>query len=115
MKNWKRRWFRIKNDHLFYFKDRTTQEPLGVVPLRSCRVCFTDRVAKPFCFELTAPRINKVFFIQASSKAEAEEWIKAIDAGSEYSCVSSPYNVEHKIHVDFNSATGFSVSANLTL
>lgn len=108
VKSWKKRWFRIKNDMLFYFKDKLADVPLGSVPLRSCRVCFTDRVGKPFCFELTAPRINKVFYIQATSKAEAEEWMEAIEKGADYSCVSSPYNVEHKIHVDFNSATGFS-------
>ena len=28
--------------------------------------------------------------------------------GAEYSCVSTPYNLEHNVHVDFNSATGFS-------
>ncbi len=108
VKNWKTRWFRIKNDQLFYFKDKHADAPLGTVPLGSCRVAFTDRTGKPFCFELTAPRINKVFYIQAKSKDEAEDWLKAIQRGSEYSCVSSPYNVEHKIHVDFNSATGFS-------
>jgi hypothetical protein len=34
--------------------------------------------------------------------------MKALEKGSEYSCVGTPYNVEHKIHVDFNSTTGFS-------
>ncbi len=37
-----------------------------------------------------------------------DEWIRALEKGSEYSCVSTPYNLEHNVHVDFNSATGFS-------
>lgn len=37
-----------------------------------------------------------------------DEWIRALEKGAEYSCVSSPYNLEHNVHVDFNSATGFS-------
>jgi len=32
----------------------------------------------------------------------------AIEQGSEYSSVSAPYNVQHEIHVDFDSETGFS-------
>jgi len=37
-----------------------------------------------------------------------KEWLDAIETGSEYSSVSAPYNVQHEIHVDFDSATGFS-------
>eukprot|EP01111_Echinosteliopsis_oligospora_P000746 TRINITY_DN1087_c0_g2_i3.p1 TRINITY_DN1087_c0_g2~~TRINITY_DN1087_c0_g2_i3.p1 ORF type:complete len:490 (+),score=171.89 TRINITY_DN1087_c0_g2_i3:318-1787(+) len=108
VKNWKKRWFRIQNDMLFYFKDKADERPVGVVPLRLCRVSSAKLPGKPFSFELSAPKISKVFFIQANSEADAAAWMKAIEKGAEYSCVSSPYNVEHKIHVDFNSATGFS-------
>jgi len=108
VKNWKTRWFRIQNDMLFYFKDRQDERPLGVVPLRMCRCVELDVAGKPFCFELTAPRISKAFLIQCNNKKDAASWMKAIDKASEYSCVSQPYNVENKIHVDYNSATGFS-------
>jgi len=108
VKNWKKRWFRIQNDMLFYFKDRGDERPVGAVPLRMCRVAETTKTGKPFSFELSAPKINKVFYIQANNKPEVQEWIRALEKGAEYSCVSNPYNVEHKIHVDFNSATGFS-------
>jgi len=108
VKNWKVRWFRIKNDMLFYFKDRQDDRPVGVVPLRMCRVFENNKTGKPFCFELVAPKISKSFLIQANNKTDVASWMKAIDKASEYSCVSSPYNVENKIHVDFNSATGFS-------
>jgi len=108
VKNWKTRWFRVKRDMLFYFKDRKEANPQGVVPLRMCRVHETTKANKPFCFEVIAPKINKSFVIQANSRNEVNDWMKAIDKASEYSCVSSPYNVENKIHVDFNSKTGFS-------
>lgn len=108
VKNWKTRWFRVKRDMLFYFKDRHQNQPQGVVPLRMCRVSEVTKTGKPFCFEVIAPKINKTFLIQGNNKEEVADWIKAIDKGSEYSNVSTPYNVENKIHVDFNSATGFS-------
>jgi hypothetical protein len=108
VKNWKKRWFRVQNDMLFYFKDRTDDKPVGVVPLRMCRVAETSKTGKPFSIELICPKIQKTFFIQGNSQTEVDDWIKALEKGSEYSTVSTPYNVEHKIHVDFNSTTGFS-------
>lgn len=108
VKNWKKRWFRIQNDMLFYFKDRTDDRPVGSVPLRMCRVAETNKTGKPFCIELISPKIQKTFFIQGISQPDVDDWIKALEKGSEYSSVSTPYNVEHRIHVDFNSTTGFS-------
>lgn len=32
-----------------------------------------------------------------------------MEAGSDYSSVSAPYNVQHEIHVDFDQTTGYSV------
>lgn len=108
VKNWKKRWFRVQNDMLFYFSRRTDERPVGVVPLRLCHVTETTKTGKPFSIELTARKIGKTYLIQATNKAEAEEWIRALEKGAEYSCVSTPYNLEHNVHVDFNSATGFS-------
>jgi len=108
VKNWKKRWFRIQNDMMFYFTKRTDERPIGAVPLRLCHVTETTKTGKPFSFELSARKVGKTFFIQASSKTEVDEWIRAFEKGAEYSCVSTPYNLEHNVHVDFNSATGFS-------
>jgi len=108
VKNWKTRWFVIQHDMMFYFKSRSDAKPVGYIPLRSCSTKDALRPAKTYCFELNAPRINKIFYIQAATAMEAKEWRDAIDAGSEYSSVSAPYNVQHEIHVDFDSATGFS-------
>jgi len=108
VKNWKTRWFVIQHDMMFYFKNRADNKPVGCIPLRSCTTKETSKLNKPNCFELNAPRINKVFFIQATGIHEVKEWMEAIEAGSEYSSVSAPYNVQHEIHVDFDSATGFS-------
>lgn len=128
VKNWKVRWFIIQNDTAFYFKQRGVKEtekekeiniffkknqdpkPAGVIPLRGCTTKETNKLNKPFCFEVNASSINKVFYIQCSSQNEVKEWRTAFETGSEYSSVSAPYNVQHEIHVDFDSATGFSVN-----
>ncbi|KYQ91284.1 p21-activated protein kinase [Tieghemostelium lacteum] len=107
VKNWKKRKFVIQNDMLFYFKEKE-DKPIGVVPLRMSRVYENKTIGKQYCFELVAPKINKTFFIQCATSEEMGSWIRAVEKGSEYSCVSSPFNLKHEIHVDFNSATGFS-------
>jgi len=108
VKNWKTRWFIIQHDMMFYFKNRSDPKPVGCIPLRSSTTRETNKINRPNCFELNAPRINKIFYIQAPGNYEVKEWMEAIEAGSEYSSVSAPYNVQHEIHVDFDSATGFS-------
>eukprot|EP01132_Coremiostelium_polycephalum_P004991 gene4991-6215_t len=107
VKNWKKRWFIIQDDMLFYFKERDDR-PVGVVPLRMSRVSENKSLGKQHCFELVSPRINKTFYIQATSPDEMSAWMKAVEKGSEFSTVSSPFNLKHEVHVDFNSATGFS-------
>ncbi|EGC39974.1 hypothetical protein DICPUDRAFT_91113 [Dictyostelium purpureum] len=107
VRNWKKRKFIIQNDMLFYFKEKE-ERPVGAVPLRMSRVYENKSLGKQYCFELVSPRINKTFFIQANSQDEMLSWMKAVEKGSEYSTVSQPFNLKHEVHVDFNSATGFS-------
>lgn len=59
VRNWKKRWFRLKNDMLYYFKDPDAQ-PVGEVPLKRSEVAPTNKVNKPFCFELNSKEIEKV-------------------------------------------------------
>ena len=59
VRNWKKRWFRLKNDMLYYFKDPDAQ-PVGEVPLKRSDVAPTSKVNKPFCFELNSREIEKV-------------------------------------------------------
>eukprot|EP01133_Synstelium_polycarpum_P013342 gene13342-15693_t len=107
VKNWKKRLFRVQKDMMFYFKD-ANDRPIGVIPLRMCRVSENKSLNKTFCFELVSPRIDKTFYIQATSNDEMTSWIKAVERGAEYSSVGTPFNLKHVVHVDFNSATGFS-------
>jgi len=109
VKNWKVRWFVLQRDMLFYFKSRLDSKPVGYIPLKDAVVRRTDKYKgkRDFVFELVATQIGKSFFIQASTQSDMEEWMKEIQASSEIEVVSSPFNVQHNIHVDFNSETGF--------
>jgi cytohesin len=52
-KSWKRRWFILNDNCLYYFQFTTDKEPKGIIPLENIQVreVTTDR-SKPNCFEL---------------------------------------------------------------
>jgi len=108
VKNWKTRWFILQKDNLFYFKDKSDKQPIACIPLRGCSVKQTNKVNKPYAFELYCPEQDKEYQIVCETKTELNEWMKFIQEAAEFDCVSSPFNVEHHIHVDFNTQTGFS-------
>lgn len=85
--------------------DLQDPRPQGEIPLAGARVMVSDaKMKKTHCFEVWAHSIDKVFYIQANSKPEMDSWIKAIKEGTEFCVVSSPFGVEHSVHVDFNEA-----------
>lgn len=106
-KNWKERWFVLQKDSLFYFKNQKASVPIAQIPLRGGSVCRSTQY-KNFTFELTSPVANKQFFITASTEGECRSWIEALTNACNWNPVSAPLQTVHKIHVDFDSETGFS-------
>lgn len=51
-KSWKRRWFILNDNCLYYFEFTTDKEPRGIIPLENIRVRETTERSKPYCFEL---------------------------------------------------------------
>jgi len=107
VRNWKNRWFILKNTNLFYFRKKGDGEPLGSIPLEGSNVRkINDKEFKrAFCLELYSPAIAKTFYIQASTDSELETWMKALQSGSSI-VVGAPINVKHHVHVDITE-TGF--------
>eukprot|EP01124_Arcella_intermedia_P020313 TRINITY_DN2779_c0_g1_i6.p1 TRINITY_DN2779_c0_g1~~TRINITY_DN2779_c0_g1_i6.p1 ORF type:complete len:480 (+),score=120.13 TRINITY_DN2779_c0_g1_i6:137-1576(+) len=105
VKSWKTRWFILKNTNLYYFKKKGDVKPIDLVPLSGATVCVDSKMKREHTFELYSPGMDKLFYVQASTKEELNSWIQAL----EKACftVGTPFNVKQKIHVDFDSATGF--------
>lgn len=97
-KSWKRRWFILNDNCLYYFEFTTDKEPRGIIPLENIQVReVTDR-NKPNCFELFSVNNeiikacktdsegkvvegkHSVYRMSASTLDEKEEWIKCIKA-----------------------------------
>jgi hypothetical protein len=76
-KSWKRRFFILVNDKLYYFEKDNSKEPKGFILLdRSTAVNNTFVPGKQNCFAIkTGPRD---FLVSAESVAEADDWIRVL-------------------------------------
>lgn len=95
-KSWKRRWFILNDNCLYYFEYTTDKEPRGIIPLENVQVREVQDRNKPNCFELysTGNDVIKacktdsegkvvegkhtVYRMSAATPEEKEEWIKCI-------------------------------------
>ncbi|XP_037244421.1 cytohesin-2 isoform X1 [Falco naumanni] len=100
VKTWKRRWFILTDNCLYYFEYTTDKEPRGIIPLENLSIREVEDPRKPHCFELYIPN-NKgqlikackteadgrvvegnhvVYRISAPTRDQKDEWIKSIQA-----------------------------------
>eukprot|EP01119_Soliformovum_irregulare_P001359 TRINITY_DN1107_c0_g2_i1.p1 TRINITY_DN1107_c0_g2~~TRINITY_DN1107_c0_g2_i1.p1 ORF type:complete len:1152 (-),score=404.61 TRINITY_DN1107_c0_g2_i1:97-3552(-) len=98
IKTWKKRWFVISDNCLYYFKTHEDHEPIGIVPLENLAV---KRVPakKKFAFEIYQPEQNAEmksakfdakgavikghhdsYVIGCADQEELDEWVKVIES-----------------------------------
>ncbi|XP_068162401.1 rho GTPase-activating protein 22 isoform X2 [Antennarius striatus] len=90
MKNWQLRWFVLRSDQLFFYKDEEETKPQGCIPLQGCQV--NELAANPdepgrHLFEIVpggtgerdrAPISHESFLLMANSQTDMDDWVKAI-------------------------------------
>ncbi|XP_015251649.1 PREDICTED: rho GTPase-activating protein 22-like isoform X2 [Cyprinodon variegatus] len=90
MKNWQLRWFVLRSDHLYFYKDEEETKPQGFIPLQGCQV--NELSANPdepgrHLFEIVpggavekerAPISHESFLLMASSQTDMDDWVRAI-------------------------------------
>uniref|UniRef100_A0A670IIK0 Sesquipedalian n=1 Tax=Podarcis muralis TaxID=64176 RepID=A0A670IIK0_PODMU len=77
-----RRWFVLRGNMLFYFEDRESREPVGVVILEGCTVELcesTEEFAFAIRFDCAKSR---TYVLAAESQAAMESWVKALSRAS---------------------------------
>ncbi|XP_071796543.1 cytohesin-1-like isoform X2 [Asterias amurensis] len=98
-KTWKRRWFILTDNCLYYFEYTTDKEPRGIIPLENLQIRELEDNKKPHCFELFAADgreiikacktdadgkvvegKHSIYRMLASTLEEKEAWIKSITA-----------------------------------
>lgn len=77
-----RRWFVLKGNMLFYFEERDSREPIGVVVLEGCTVELCES-AEEFAFAVKFDCARaRVYKMAAESQAAMESWVKALSRAS---------------------------------
>uniref|UniRef100_A0A3P8YX61 Cytohesin 4a n=1 Tax=Esox lucius TaxID=8010 RepID=A0A3P8YX61_ESOLU len=100
VKTWKRRWFILTDNCLYYFEFTIDKEPKGIIPLENLCVRQTVYSRKPFCLELYNPKSHgqkikacktetdgrvvegkhQSYMMCASTADERDSWIESIRA-----------------------------------
>lgn len=77
-----RRWFILKSNMLFYFEDRESRDPIGVIVLEGCTVELCES-AEEFAFAIKFDCAKaRVYKMAAENQAAMESWVKALSRAS---------------------------------
>ncbi|XP_067163100.1 sesquipedalian-1 [Apteryx mantelli] len=77
-----RRWFVLKGNMLFYFEERESREPVGVIVLEGCTVELCDS-GEEFAFAIRfGGAKSRTYVLAAESQAAMEAWVKSLSRAS---------------------------------
>uniref|UniRef100_A0A8C3S9M0 Sesquipedalian n=1 Tax=Chelydra serpentina TaxID=8475 RepID=A0A8C3S9M0_CHESE len=77
-----RRWFILKGNLLFYFEDRESRDPLGLVVLEGCTVELCE-AAEEFAFAIRFDDAGaKAYVLVADCQTAMEGWVKVLSRAS---------------------------------
>ncbi|XP_062443070.1 sesquipedalian-2 [Rhea pennata] len=80
--SYQRRWFVLKGNLLFYFEERESREPMGLVVLEGCTVELCE-AAEEFAFAIRFDDAGaKAYVLVADGQAAMEAWVKALSRAS---------------------------------
>ena len=83
--SYKRRWFTLKGNLLFYFDKPGDKQALGVIIVENCSVEISDCDKFSFCIRFQdsdGPAPSRTYVLCAESEREMEKWMKAITSSS---------------------------------
>ncbi|XP_021481170.1 cytohesin-3 isoform X1 [Oncorhynchus mykiss] len=98
VKTWKRRWFILTDNCLYYFEYTTDKDPIGIIPLENLSVREIEDSTKQYCLEIYNPRGQKIkacktenggrvvegkhqyYRMSAATADERDDWIGSIRA-----------------------------------
>ncbi|KAK2949474.1 hypothetical protein BLNAU_15562 [Blattamonas nauphoetae] len=81
-KNWKRRYFKIQGNTIYYYPKQDATKEAGTIPLSGCSVTTADtETGKPFSFHIFYPGnpSAKEFYICADNALDMTGWINGIE------------------------------------
>ncbi|XP_062890319.1 sesquipedalian-1 [Mobula hypostoma] len=77
-----RRWFVLKGNLFFYFEDKESKEPIGVIILEGCTVELCES-SEEHAFAIKFDSVkSRTYKMAAESPTEMEAWVKALSRAS---------------------------------
>jgi len=80
VRNWKQRYFILKEDLLYYLRSKTDMNPLGALSLSGARI--EPDSARKHCLKLIPTKASQPLLIAATSEAELHSWKMALQEAS---------------------------------
>uniref|UniRef100_UPI003590189C pleckstrin homology domain-containing family A member 7-like n=1 Tax=Myxine glutinosa TaxID=7769 RepID=UPI003590189C len=77
MKLWKRRWFVLSDDYLFYYKGSREDNTQGCIALHGCHVApveANDHVTRKYTFKVENPG-QRTYYLSAENHREMSDWL----------------------------------------
>jgi hypothetical protein len=90
LSQWRKRWFVLQANFLYYFSKESDDTPLGFVDITTTRVRASDQPGKgkAFCFELVA--VSSTWQVQSvESESETRAWLAIIDSASQRAMIGT--------------------------
>ncbi|XP_078083574.1 sesquipedalian-1 [Mustelus asterias] len=77
-----RRWFVLKGNLFFYFEEKDSREPIGVIILEGCTVELCES-SEDYAFAIKFDSVkSRIYKMAAESQEEMESWVKALSRAS---------------------------------
>lgn len=105
IKTWKKRWFVLKNDTVYYFKNQKDPEQTGEIKLEATTVCQSEpglNKKKRYYFSIGTP--GRVFLMYSDSEETTQQWVKKLSAAID-NVVNPKKPIEDKPIVDDQKET----------
>jgi len=86
--SYKKRWFSLKGNLLFYFEKPGDKQPIGVIIVENCSVEICDSERCAFCLRFPdvdsteSSSSKRTYYLCAENEVEMEKWMKAISSSS---------------------------------
>ena len=76
-KNWRKRWFALKGDNLYYYKSSFDLYALGKIYIPKYAVDFNIETKKKYSFSLYHP-LTRTYYLYADTEQEIHKWVKIL-------------------------------------
>jgi len=78
MKKWKKEYFSLAGDTLYWFKDHNSEDVKGTFSLEDCTLSTqAEQTKKVYSFGITSPTSRKVILL-ANSQSDMDDWSKSL-------------------------------------